>query len=119
MKKCDTCNTAFLGTIFSELYFSQKIGTVLLAGVFLKQIMYCRFGCFKGNIVLLDATEITNIAVSFHCGTSNTFSTRSCSATAGLNVKMLIQKVGKCPEQDLVGYGILHCFKRKNIPPVS
>ena len=70
---------------------------------------------------------MTKIAVSFHCDTYNTFSTHSCTATAGIKVKILIHRVGKDPEQNLVGCfdeftidsGILHCFKRKNTPPVS
>ena len=46
--------------------------------------------------------------------------------TAGINVRMVIQKVGKDPEQNVVGCfdefesnsGILHGFRRKNISPV-
>ena len=56
-----------------------------------------------------------------------TLSTHSSKATAGIKVKMVIQKVGKDHEQNLVKFfeefninnGILHCFKRKNILPVS
>jgi len=70
---------------------------------------------------LLDVTEITKIAVSFHCDICNIFSTHYCRATAGMNGKMVIQKVGKYCEQNLVGCfheikinnGISHCFKRK------
>ena len=76
-----------------------------------------------GNTIQFDVTEITKIAVSFHCGTCKALSTHFCRATAGINVKMVIQRVGKDPEQNLVGCfdefktnsGILHCFKRKNI----
>ena len=68
---------------------------------------------------------MTRIAVSFQCDTHNPFSTHSSRATTGINVKMVIQTVGKDPEQNLVGSfdefrissGVLHCFKRKNIPP--
>ena len=63
-------------------------------------------------------TEITKIAVSFYCDTHNTVSTHLCRAPAVRNVKMVMQEVGKDPEQNLVGCfadfkinsGILHCF---------
>ena len=40
-KKCDTCNNAFLELFPLNCIFVQNIGTVLLASLFLKQIMYC------------------------------------------------------------------------------
>ena len=68
--------------------------------------------------------SMIKIAIYFHCDTCNPFSLHSCRETAGINVKMVIQKVGKDPEQNLMGcfdefkiYNrILHYFKRKNIP---
>jgi len=52
---------------------------------------------------------------------THAFSTHSCWTTAGLNVKMVIQKIGKDPEQSLVGCfdefkirnGILRYWKGK------
>ena len=69
---------------------------------------------------------MTKIAVSFQCDTRRTFSTHSCKVTARANVKVVIQNVGKEPEQNLVecfdefkiNSGILDYFKGKNIPPV-
>ena len=48
--------------------------------------------------------EVTKIAVSFHCGTRDAFSTHSCQAMVVTNVNMVIQKVGKGPEQNLIGH---------------
>ena len=70
---------------------------------------------------------MTKIAVSFQCDTRNAFSTHSCRETAGIGVKVVTQKTGRDPEQNLVrcfdefeiNSGILHCFKRKSILPVS
>ena len=89
--------------------------------------MYCLFGHFVGNLIYLAVTETTKIAFYFHCDTCNTFSTHSCRAAARINVKIVIQNIGKGPEQSLVGCfdeckfssGISHCFKKKNILPVS
>ena len=67
--------------------------------------MHCRFGNFVGNTILLDVTEITKIAVSFHCDTRNDFSTHSCRAPALTNIKMVVQEVVRDPEQNLVGGG--------------
>ena len=67
--------TRFLGIISFELHFVQKVGTVLSAGLLLKQIMCCLSGHFVGNTILLNGSEITKIAVSFHSGICNTFST--------------------------------------------
>ena len=75
---------------------------------------------------MLAVTKMTRIAVSFQCDTCNAFSTHSFTATTGINFKVVMQNVGKDPEQNLLGCfdefkiysGILHCFKRKNIPPV-
>ena len=46
---------------------------------------------------------MTKIAVSFHCDAYGAFSTHSCRATAEINVKMIIQRVERDPEQNLVG----------------
>ena len=70
---------------------------------------------------------MAKIAVSSQCDTYDAFSTHDCRATNGINVKVVIQNVGNDPEQNLVGCfdefqinsGILHGFKRENIPPVS
>ena len=48
---------------------------------------------------------MVKIAVSFHCDTHNTFSTHSYRANAGINVKMVIKKVGKDLEQ--IWWGVL------------
>ena len=72
--------------------------------------MYCLFGHFVGNTILLGVAEITINDVSFHSDTNNTFSRHCYRATAGLNVKIAIQKVGKDPEQNLVG-----CFDELKI----
>ena len=69
---------------------------------------------------------MAKITASFKCDICSTFSTHSWRATTELNVKVVIQNVGKDPEQNLVGCfdkfktncKILHCFKRKNTPPV-
>jgi len=47
-------------------------------------------------------TEISKIAVSFHSETHNALVTHSCRATAGINVKAVLQRAGKDPEQDPV-----------------
>jgi len=73
--------------------------------------MYCHFGHFVGNTVLLDVTEVTRIHfASFHCDTCNTFSTHSGRPTAEIKVKMVTQIVGKDSEQNLVG-----CFDVFNL----
>ena len=46
------------------------------------------------NNILLNVTEITKIAVSFHCDIHNIFSTHYCRATAGMNGKMVIHLNG-------------------------
>ena len=68
-------------------------------------------------------TEITKIAVCFHSDTCNGSSAHSFRTPALTNVKMAIQKVGKDPEQNLVGcfaeFQIssesLHCVKWENM----
>jgi len=67
------------------------------------QIMYCLFDNFVGSTSWLGVTEITKLAISFHCDTPNTSSTHSCRATAGINVKMIVQKVRIDAEQNLMG----------------
>ena len=89
--------------------------------------MHCLFDHFVGNTSYLDVIKITRIAVSFHCGTRNAFLTHFCRAPDLTNVKIVIQKVGKDSEQNLMGCfaefkinsGILFCLKRRNVPPVS
>ena len=49
---------------------------------------------------------MTTTAVSFHSDTRNAFF-NTCKPTGGINVKLVIQKVGKDPEQNLVG-----CFDK-------
>ena len=59
--------------------------------------------------------------------TKNAFSTHSCRATTGINGKVVMQNVAKDPKQNPFGCfdefeidcGILYCFKRKSILPVS
>ena len=69
-------------------------------------------------------TQLSKIAVSFHCDTRNAFSIHSHLATVVKNIRIVMQNVGKDLEQDLVGCfaefkinsSILHCFtasKRK------
>ena len=129
-KRCDTHDTVFLGLVSSELHFFQKIGTVLLAALFLKKTMYYLFGHFVGNTILPNVTEVSKIAISFHCDTQNTFSTHFCRASAGVNVKILdieCQNIESWKDSEKICWscfdefeisGILCCFKRKNIPPV-
>ena len=62
-KKWDTHDAVSLGLFWTA--FSQNIGTLLLAGPFWKQIMYCCFGHFVASTILLDVTEITKIIVLF------------------------------------------------------
>ena len=83
--------------------------------------MYCLCGHFVGKLIYLAVTNMNKIAVSVQCDTQNAFSTHSCRATTGINVKVVIQNAGKDPEQNLVGCfdefktnsGILHCFKKE------
>ena len=87
--------------------------------------MHCLLGHFEGNFIQLALTKMTKIAVSFRSDTRYAFPTHSCRATAEINVRVVIQNVGKDPEQNLVGCfdeqkincGVLHCFKRGKIPP--
>ena len=77
-----------------------------------------------GNTILLDVTEVAKTAASFHCDTCKAFSTHSCRATPGVNVKMVIQKdpahnLLGCFEEFKTNNGILCCSKRENIPPES
>ena len=47
---------------------------------------------------------MAKIAVAFQCDTPNAFSTHSCRAATGIkNVKVVIQNVGKDPEQIWMG----------------
>ena len=46
---------------------------------------------------------MAKVAVPVHCDTFNAFSTHSCRATAEINIKMVIQKVERDPEQNLLG----------------
>ena len=64
---------------------------------------------------------MTQSFLSFQCDTCSTFPTHSCRTTTAINVEVVIQKIGKDPEENLVGCfdelkincGILHCFKGK------
>ena len=65
--------------------------------------------------------KIAKMAVPFYCGRCNTFMTHSHCAIVMTSVRMIIERVGKDPEQNQLGCfaefkinsGILHCFKRK------
>ena len=69
--------------------------------------------------------EITKIVVSLHCHTCSVFSKLStyCSkAPAVTNVKIIVQKAGKDPEENFlrcfteikIDSGALHCFRTRN-----
>ena len=56
--------------------------------------MYCLFVHLVENSSLLDMTEMTTIAVSFHCDMHDAFLTHSHQAAVVTNVKVVVQKVG-------------------------
>ena len=56
-----------------------------------------------GDLIWLDKTKMTKIIVSFQCDMHNTLSAHSCRATTGINFKVVIQNIGRDPEQNLVG----------------
>ena len=45
---------------------------------------------------------MTKIAVSFQCDTGNDFSTHSCKASTGINVKVVVNNIAKDAEQTLL-----------------
>ena len=87
----------------SELHLSPKSLYIVIGRSFLKANNVLHFGHFVGNTNWLDVTEMTEIAISFQCDTRNAFSTPSCRTAAEINVKMVVQNVGKDPEQNLLG----------------
>ena len=89
--------TLLIGLISSKLSFFHK-NAYSVVGRF---VMYCLFVNLVGSTSLLDMIKSTKSAVSFHCDVKlfDILPPSNCCDV----VKMVIQKAGKDPEQNLEG----------------
>ena len=100
-EKCDAHDAALLDLFLLYCVFTPKNWYNVFGRSFWKAENVLPFVYLMGNINFLGKTEIAKIAVSLHCDTRNTFSTHFHQTTIVINVKIVIQKVGKDPEQSL------------------